>query len=397
MRPVASGVCEACARRAWLLGRLAAHLDAVRSRIDELLELDDASLVAAVAGRDRDAVSAELAALDPAAERVRRERAGVDALCRCDPEYPTALRELPAPPAVLHLAVGGPDATCSDGPDARRSSEQDATRSVARERLASLLAEAPVAIVGSRRPTIEGNEAARSLAGELASTGLTIVSGLALGIDAAAHEGALGAGGATIAVLPAGAERAYPRAHRRLHARIGEHGLVISELPVGIVVRRWMFPARNRLIAALSAMTVVVQAGERSGALLTAGWASRLGRPVGAVPGRIRSSLARGPHELLRRGAALVEGADDVLDAVYGADGGPRRGADERSRLAMPGRPRLAEPLATLRQALADGEDGPTACASAGLDIDGGLAALAALELAGYVRRGPGGRYAVRW
>ena len=363
MTGFASGVCDTCARRSWLLGRLAGHLDAARARIDELLELDDGPLVAAVAGHDEAAVRADLARFDPSADALRREQAAVEALCRCDPGYPSPLRELPAPPAVLHVAGG-------------------------RDRLAGLLAQAPVAIVGSRRPTVEGGDTASGLARELASAGLTVVSGMALGIDAAAHEGALRAGGATLAVMAAGVERPYPRAHRRLHARIREHGLIVSELPVGTEARRWMFPARNRLIAALSAMTVVVQAGERSGALLTAGWARRLGRPVGAVPGRIRRPLSRGPHELLRGGATLVEGAEDVLDAIYGAGRAPRRG---------PERPRLGEPMDTLLAALADGEPAPAACAHAGLDSGEGLAALAALELAGHVQRRAGGRYSVRW
>jgi DNA processing protein len=361
-------VCEACARRTWLLGRLAAHLDLARARIDELLGLDELSLVAAVAGRERDLVRRGLADFDPGAEAARRDRAELEAVCRCDPGYPPALRELPAAPAVLHVA----------GELAR---------------LHALVSEPPVAIVGARRATEYGRETAHGLAGQLASAGLTVVSGMALGIDAAAHAGALAAGGVSLAVLPGGADRAYPAAHRRLHGQLRERGVAVSELGPGIAPRRWMFPARNRIIAALAAMTVVVQAGERSGALLTAAWARRLGRALGAVPGHIRSPLSAGPHALLRGGATLVAGAGEVLDAVYGADAA-RPGAD---RSPPPPAAPLAPPLAALLEALADGEPPPAAFVRAGLDADRGLAALASLELGGLVRRGAGGRYVVAW
>jgi DNA processing protein len=358
-----AAVCDACARRAWLLARLGGHLDTARARIDELLVLADAELIAAVAGADAEAIADELDAVDPMTEAARRDAAGLQAVCGCDPGYPAVLRALPAPPAVLHL-TGAPD------------------------ELRRLVDEAPVAIVGARRPSGYGVEVARGLAGELASAGVTVVSGMALGVDAAAHGGALGAGGPTIAVLPGGADRAYPAGHRRLHDRIRARGVAVSEQPPGTRPRRWMFPARNRIIAALAAMTVVVQAGERSGALLTAGWARRLGRRLGAVPGPVRSPLSIGPHALLREGAALVAGAEDVLDALYGAD------APMLARRPGAG---LDPPLAALREALAAGEDGSAAFDRAGLGFDAGLAALAALEVSGHIRRGPGGRWEVRW
>jgi DNA processing protein len=373
-------VCPACARRAWLLERLAGHLDPVRGRIDELLALEDLALVQAVGGERRDEIARELArheADEPAVLAQRVERAELDAICRCDPAYPAALRDLPVPPAVLHLAGG-------------------------LQRLAALPGAPSVALVGSRRPSAYGTEIARTLAADLACAGLPVVSGMALGIDAAAHQGALDAHpppgaasprpaldtpGLPVAVLPAGADVAYPARHRRLLARIRERGIVLSELGPGVAPRRWMFPARNRIIAALAELTVIVQARERSGALITAGWADRLGRLRGAVPGPASAPLSAGPHQLLREGAALIASVQDVLDALYG-----------RGAVAAPPRRRIElEPsLAALLEALADGEEGASAFTRSGLNAESGLAALARLELAGLVRRGPGGRYLAR-
>ncbi len=357
----APGACDPCRRRAWLLQELAGHLDAVRARIDALLELDDEDLIEAVGGSDRDALHRRRAEYDADGAGARWAAAGVEAVCRCRAGYPPALLELPAPPAVLHVAGGV-------------------------GRLQELAGEDPVAIVGARRASAYGLEVARSLAADLGAARLTVVSGMALGIDAAAHLGALDVGSGTVAVLPGGPDRPYPATHRRLHARIRERGVAVSELPPGVAPRRWMFPARNRIIAALGQMTVVVQARERSGALVTARWARRLDRAVGAVPGQVTSPLSAGPHELLAGGARLVAGAQDALDAIYGV-----------RAVALPDRRRehLDPELSALLDALADGAVGEAAFAHAGLDADGGLAALASLELAGIVRRGPGGRYTV--
>jgi DNA processing protein len=240
--------------------------------------------------------------------------------------------------------------------------------------------------VGARHASDYGLEMARSLGRGLAAAEVPVVSGLALGIDSAAHAGALEAHGPTIAVLPGGADRPYPRTKRALSERIRASGSVISELPQSVAVRRWMFPARNRIIAGLSAMTVVVEAGERSGALITARRGEELGRPVGAVPGRVTSPLAAGPHRLLSDGAELVRGAQDVLDALFGP------GAREAP---APVRPQLDTDLRSLLTAIGCGQDTGAALAHAGLDPGEGLAALSALELAGYVRREAGGRYVV--
>ena len=357
----ATGSCAACRRRAWLLEALAGHLDAVRARIDALLALQDEELIEAVGGEDRDALHRRHAAFDAGAAGARCEAAGLEAVCRCRAGYPPALLALPAPPAVLHVAGGV-------------------------GRLQELSEEDPIAVVGARRASEYGLQVARSLAGGLGVARLTVVSGMALGIDAAAHRGALDAGSATVAVLPGGADRPYPVAHRRLYARIRERGVAVSELGPGVAPRRWMFPARNRIIAALGQMTVVVQARERSGALVTARWARQLGRAVGAVPGQVTSPLSAGPHELLVSGARLVAGAQDVLDGLYGV-----------GAVTLPDRRRhsLDPELSALLDAIADGADPQDAFGRAGLDADGGLAALASLELAGIVRRGAGGRYTV--
>lgn len=357
-----SSACRRCLARSWLLGRLAGHLDRVRDRLEPLLELEDDELIAAVAGRQRDQVLREHAAFDPEAARARCAAAGLEQICRCEPAYPAVLSELAAPPAVLHVAGG-------------------------LERFVVLSAQDSVAIVGARRASPYGLGVARSLARGLGSAGVTVVSGMALGIDAAAHQGALDAESATIAVLPAGAGRPYPASGRALHRRIQALGAVVSELAPGVPVRRWMFPARNRIIAGLSAMTVVIQARRGSGALLTARCAADLGRAVGAVPGQITSPLASGPHALLRSEAQLVAGPQDVLDGLFGA--GARRVPELQ-------KPSLAPDLQALFDAIAEGHDTRAAFERAGLDPDRGLAALASLELAGRVRREAGGRFSAQ-
>jgi DNA processing protein len=354
-----SSACERCLARAWLLARLAAHLEPVRSRIAELLPLANEPLIDAVAGKQRISVQRELARFDASAARAQCREAGLATLCRCDSRYPARLRDLEAPPAVLHVAGE-------------------------LERLLNLTREQPVAVVGARRASPYGLEVARGLALHLSRAGVSVLSGMALGVDSAAHTGALSAPAGTVAVLCAAAQRPYPPARRALHRKIQASGAVISELPPHASVWRWMFPARNRIVAALSAMLIVVEAGERSGALLTARAARALRRPVGAVPGRVTAPQAAGPNALLADGAYVIRDAQDVLDVLYGA--GTRR----LSPVAGAG---LAPELRVLLGAIADGHDMDGALAQAGVPADQGLAALAALELAGYVRREPGGRF----
>jgi DNA processing protein len=353
--------CSGCLTRSWLLARISGHLDRARDRVQALLELPDDELIAALAGAHAAAVTGDRGDFDAGAARARCAGMGVESICRCDPGYPARLRDLPAAPAVV-FAAGGLD------------------------RFLELAAGDGVAIVGARRASPYSVDVARSLARGAQSAGVTVVSGMALGIDSAAHEGALDAGPGTIAVLPAAPDRPYPASGRRLHRRIlGEGGVVISELGPGVPVRRWMFPARNRLIAALSAMTVVVAARRGSGAMLTARLAGQLGREIGAVAGQVTAPLSWGPHELLRSGARLVTGPTDILDALFGAGRTQRPG----------GRPSLGPQLQPLLDALADGHDTRAALQAAGLAVDAGLAALASLELAGRVRREAGGRFSV--
>lgn len=360
-RTGAPTACDRCLARAWLLARLAAHLDPVRNRIEELLALGDERLLDAVGGEQREAIARERLVLDLDGARERAAAAGVELLCRCDPAYPVRLLTLESPPAVLHVAGS-------------------------MSRFLQAVAEDPVAVIGARRASSYGTEVARALGAGLGASGVTVVSGMALGVDSAAHAGALAAGAATVAVLPASAERPYPAGKRALHRQIRETGAAVSELPQGTGVWRWMFPARNRIIAAITATTVVVEAGERSGALVTARIARRIGRPVGAVPGRITSALAVGPNGLLAGGGYVVRGPQDVLDQLYGAGIRTARLED---------RPPLEPDLHGLLALIADGADTAAALSRAGLSADEGLAALAALELAGYVRRSAGGRFSV--
>jgi len=173
-----------------------------------------------------------------------------------------------------------------------------------------------LSIVGSRTPTHSGKETAFEFARHLASNGFTITSGLALGIDAASHQGALAGGGSTIAVTATGLDRVYPAAHRELAQQIVAQGVMISEFPTGVRPQAQNFPRRNRIISALSIGTLVVEAAKRSGSLITARHALEQGREVFAIPGSIHNPLARGCHALIRQGAKLVETADDILEEV---------------------------------------------------------------------------------
>lgn len=189
-----------------------------------------------------------------------------------------------------------------------------------------------VAVVGSRAATSYGERVAADLGADFAIAGWTVVSGAAYGIDAAAHRGALALGGATVAVVACGADVAYPRPHADLLDRIAEAGVVVSELPPGSHPTRTRFLARNRLIAGLTAGTVVVEAALRSGALNTATWARKLSREVLAVPGPVTSALSAGCHDLLRKDGVLVTAAGEVIDAVgqLGGDMAPLPEVDRR-------------------------------------------------------------------
>jgi DNA processing protein len=236
-----------------------------------------------------------------------------------------------------------------------------------------LLDRTAVAVVGARACSAYGSAVAFELGRELARAGVLVVSGLARGVDAAAHRGALEAG-ETAAVLGCGVDRDYPRAHAALAAAIATRGLVVSEYPPGVEPSPWRFPARNRIVAGLCDATVVVEARERSGALITADLALDEGREVLAVPGEITSNLSRGTNGLLRLGATPVTSIDDVLAAV----GAPRLAPAERAPLE----PRLEAVRAAVADAPAAADD---VVRRTGLAPGAAAAALAELELLGLV------------
>jgi DNA processing protein len=224
---------------------------------------------------------------DEAAFRASLAARGVRFVGRSEPAFPPLLHAIHDPPPGLFLRGGAS---------------------------VELLARPAVAIVGARACSGYGAHVARLLGRELAGAGLVVVSGLARGVDGHAHEGALAGGGATVAVLGCGVDRDYPAAHRSLAARIAGAGLVVSEYAPGVEPAPWRFPARNRIVAGLCAATVVVEARERSGALITADLALEEGREVFAVPGEITSSLSAGSNALLRLGATPLCAPADVLE-----------------------------------------------------------------------------------
>lgn len=363
-----STACPGCLRRAWLIASLAGHIEQVVDgkrgpRAQELLGLPDEQLARVLAGSDADEFLDRAAALEPDELLGVVANARAWAVCRHGGGYPEALGDLGDPPAALF----------------------------ARGR-AGLLAElepsTAVTVVGSRRPSLYGRELATSLGRDLASAGLVVISGMALGIDSWAHTGALEAGGPTVAVLGTGVDVPYPPRSARLYRQIVERGLVIGELPPGTRARRWMFPARNRIMAALGGMTVVVEARERSGSLITSGMAQELGREVGAVPGRVGSSSAAGANQMLRDGASVILGAEDVLDSLLGPGGAARIAPRPRQG------PSLEPDLAAVLELVEGGASSPDALArSSGLEPGLLAAALVRLELSGYLRSDSTGRY----
>jgi DNA processing protein len=359
--------CAECLARTWLIARLAGAIEIARHqkrRLREILALPEEKLIAALGGTRAGTIADELERLDVDALRDAVADAGLDAVCRHDAGYPARLGDLDDAPAVLFVAGGA-------------------------SRLADLVGghlehgQRAVAVVGTRRASPEGLEVARGLGRGLAAAGVTVVSGMALGVDSAAHAGALESSARTVAILAGGADVPYPPSKARLHRLIAERGCVIGELPPGFVALRWCFPARNRIIAALGHMTIVVEAARRSGSLITAEIAADLGREVGAVPGPVTAWRAAGTNALLRDGATLIRDAADALDAAVGVD------RHEVPLLHV--EPRLRNLLG----AVADGRDTLAALARAPADVAPTLAALTELELLGHLRRVAGGRYVV--
>jgi DNA processing protein len=257
------------------------------------------------------------------------------------------------------------------------------------------LREPQLAMVGSRNPSAGGRAIARQFAASFARLGLTITSGLALGIDAACHEGALGADGTTIAVLGHGLDDVYPREHQKLAERIAAGGALVSEFPPGTPALNHHFPRRNRIIAGLSHGTLVVEAAAKSGSLITARLAGAAGREVFAIPGSIHNEMARGCHELIRQGAKLVERPEDVLVEL--------KISLVTQLLAVPaGSPPAAGPAAPvldkaykiLLDALAfEPASVDSLIERTGMNSESIASMLLILELDGHVAPHPGGRY----
>ena len=295
---------------------------------------------------------------DAAAEREALVHRGISFVGR--DEFPRRLREIYDPPFGLFVRSAG-----TTGID-------DGDRPV-------------VAIVGARRATVAGRDFARRLSRELAERGALVISGLARGIDGAAHSGALEGGGRTHAVLGSGVDVPYPRRNQGLADRVIESGALISEYWPGTTPAPWHFPARNRIVSGLAHATVVVEAGERSGALITADFAAEHGRQVLAVPGAPWCELAAGANALIRAGAALCESIEDVVAELAGLAWAPPGGD---------GPPRLSDEASDVLQLLQEQTldlDGLAACsAHCAADL---LRLLGELELAGCVGRAGAGRW----
>jgi DNA processing protein len=347
--------CLDCLRRSWLLADLGPYVEKIAtgevgSRSPELLRLSNEELVEVAAPKVAGQLLARIAALSESRLNEELIQAGCWACCRHGDLYPAHLRDAADAPWAL-VGRGSPRLL---------------------DRIEPYEA---VTIVGARRATSYGREIARELGRELAAAGMVVVSGLAFGIDGCAHRGALDAG-RTIAVLGCGPDIAYPGSHRALWRRICQEGLAISELPPGATPWRWTFPARNRIMAALAGMTVVVEAATRSGSLITTDLAADLGRDLGAVPGPVTSRASAGPNGLLAAGAHVIRDAQDVLDTMLGP--GSRRIEHNAPNLD----PALEAVFAAVEAgaitcdavATTTGFAGPTAAA-----------ALARLELLGYL------------
>lgn len=291
-------------------------------------------------------------------------RAGGRWIGATEPDYPVLLREIADPPPLISTVGRG-----------------------------ELLNQRSVAVVGARNASANGRRLARDLARDLAASGLIVVSGLARGIDAAAHDGALPA---TVAVVAGGADVVYPEENRSLQDRIGTEGLIVAEMPPGTIPQARHFPRRNRIISGLSLATVVVEAAERSGSLITARFAAEQGRDVFAVPGSPLDPRARGCNGLIREGATLVQGAEDVLEGLG-------RLADPAPKRALEPPPKYDEAEADKARSTVLGLLGPGPVAvdelirQCHMSAPAVLAVLLEAELAGRLDRHPGNQVSLRY
>ncbi|MGL6045523.1 MAG: DNA-processing protein DprA [Vogesella sp.] len=327
-------------------GSASAVLAANRSQLAGVLE-----------GEALDALGGDIARQSAADALAWAEQPGCSLLTLNDPDYPCQLAEAGAAPPLL-FARGQ----------------------------RALLATPMLAIVGSRNATPQGEDNARTFAKRLAAQGYTIVSGLAGGIDAAAHEGALAAGGGTIAIIGTGIDRVYPASNRKLAHQIAEQGLILSEFALGMGPLAQHFPRRNRIIAGLCRGCLVVEATLQSGSLITARLSLEAGREVMAIPGSILNPQARGCHRLIKDGARLVETVDDVLDEI-GQPSAPQPDSAAAAEPALTQGPDILQAMGY------DPVDADTLASRLGLTAGDVYAMLLELELLGHVDSMQGGRY----
>ncbi|QIN78937.1 DNA-protecting protein DprA [Rubrobacter marinus] len=333
-----------------------------------VLQMPPGELAAAlrVSAKVRGALEELRDGFDAGGVRARLGEKGYRAVTLADADYPESLAEAPDPPPALFVGGGLPE-----GP--------------------------AVAIVGSRKASATALDAARALGRALAERGACVVSGLALGVDAAAHEGALEAGGTTVGVLGCGIDGVYPRSHRKLFGLVRESGGIVSEYGLGEPPLRWRFPARNRVISGLSACVVVVEAPEQSGSLITARHAADAGRDVWAVPGPIGFDECRGSNKLLADGAGVLWDIDEFADSVAPPAQEPLRPAGNggAGTEGLPVDPGLPEHERAALMGVGFEPTGvDTIAGRCGIGMRELLSALALLELKGYVRRDAGGSFA---
>ncbi len=334
---------------------------------ENILEMPAGELAARLrlSEKVRAAFEATRNGFDAAAVRARLGEGGYRAITLADRDYPERLAEVPDPPPALF--VGG-----------------------------ALPEEPAVAIVGSRKASATALDAARSLGRALGERGVCVVSGLALGVDAAAHEGALEAGGTTVGVLGCGIDGVYPRSNRGLFGLVREAGGLVSEYGLGEPPLRWRFPARNRVISGLSGCVVVVEAPEKSGSLITARHATDAGRDVWALPGPVGFDECRGSNKLLADGAGVLWDVDEFADSVAPpaqeplgpAAGGVVEPAETSAAAGLPEHERAALMGVGFEPTGVD-----TIAGRSGIGMQQLLSALALLELKGYVRRDAGGSF----
>jgi DNA processing protein len=360
--------CVACLRASILRSEsltFAERRYASTVKASRLLRLDPEEMLEELR-RDHPAIDDSLARTTDQLLDEASARDGLWTVCRHDPEFPERLRRFEEPSDVPSVIYGIGE----------------------KQRFDELTDTNGLAIVGARRASAYGREVAYSLANEASAAGMIVVSGMALGVDGAAHRGALQGGGRTIAVLAGGPEVAYPRSHRLLHEQIRASGCVISENPPGAQAQRWAFVARNRLIAGLGAMTVFVEGSEDSGAMHTVRFAEELGAGVGAVPGPVTGALSAGPNRLLgAEGVTVVCAISDVLDELAITPDAPRLPGFDREGIDG-----LAEMILELISA---GDRTPRELAKslparAAREIS---RSLGQLELLGMVEREPSGEY----